>query len=117
MSTSTLTALLAAAALATAIGSAPAVFAEDTGAVSATVNYSDLNLASPEGAKTMLQRINQAAEQVCAPRADIGDYTGRAEWDDCVASRIDLTVTRLGSPMVTAAYAGKRSSKTQLAGR
>ncbi|HEY2481729.1 MAG TPA: UrcA family protein [Caulobacteraceae bacterium] len=95
----------------------PSVFAAEDDVVSTTVSYSDLNLATADGAEILLQRISRAAEQVCAPKADIGDYTGRAVWNDCVVTRIESAVTRLGSPMVTAAYAGKRSSKTQLAGR
>ncbi|HEY1448690.1 MAG TPA: UrcA family protein, partial [Caulobacteraceae bacterium] len=100
---------------ATAIGSAPAVLAQNAGDVSTTVSYRDLDLTTSEGANTMLQRIGQAAERVCAPKAGRGDSFGRALWNDCMASRINLVVSRLGSPMVTAAYARDRSSPMKLA--
>ncbi|HEY1880334.1 MAG TPA: UrcA family protein [Caulobacteraceae bacterium] len=107
--------LLLAAALATAIGAGPAVLARDAGDVSTTVSCRDLDLTTSAGANTMLERISQAAERVCAPKAGLGDSFGRALWNDCVASRIDLVVNRLGSPTVTAAYARDRSNPMKLA--
>lgn len=108
MSTSTLTAVLAAATLAIGIGSASAVSAADQGTVSATVKYGDLNLCTEDGAKAMLQRIGQAARQVCEPDADIADLPGLGEWFRyCVSTRVRDAVSRLDAPMVTAAYSGK----------
>jgi UrcA family protein len=101
--------------MATAIGAATTVLAQDGGDVSTTVSYRDLDLTTSEGADTMLQRISHAAERVCAPKAGLGDSFGRALWNDCVTSRVNLVVNRLGSPMVTAAYARDRSSPTKLA--
>jgi UrcA family protein len=108
MSTSTRTAVLVAATLAIGIGSASAVSAADQGTVSATVRYSDLNLSTQDGAKAMLQRIVQAARQVCEPDADIADLPGEGEWRSfCVSTRVRDTVSSLDAPMVTAAYSGK----------
>ncbi len=108
MSTSTLMAALAAGALAIGIGSASAVSAADQDPVTATVNYGDLNLTTPGGAKVMLQRIEQAARQVCQHDADIADLSGLRDWVRyCVSTRIENTLSRLDAPMVTAAYGGK----------
>jgi UrcA family protein len=107
MSYSTLTTLLAAAILAT--GSASAALAADRETASTAVHYGDLNLGSQAGAKTMLQRINAAANKVCEPQADIGDLTGFGEWRKCVSTSIRNAVQSLDAPMVTAAYGGKTS--------
>jgi UrcA family protein len=108
MSSSALTALLAASTLAFSIGSASAVSAADQDPVTATVKYGDLNLTTPGGAKVMLQRIEQAARQVCQYDADIADLPGLRDWVRyCVSTRIEITLRRLDAPMVTAAYSGK----------
>lgn len=104
MSTSTLTAALAAAALASGIGSTSAAFAWDQDTVSRTVNYRDLDLSTRDGAETMLQRIRQAAARVCEPDADVAELPGLGGWlDYCISSRVEDTVKRLHAPMVTAA--------------
>jgi UrcA family protein len=107
MSTSTLTAVLAAAVLATGVGFASTVLAADQGDVSATVKYADLNLSTQDGAKAMLQRVVQAAKLVCRPDADIADLPGEGDWlNACVSSRVREAVSCLDAPMVTAAYYG-----------
>jgi UrcA family protein len=111
MSHSTLKTLLAAAILATS--SAPAVFAADHETVSTAVRYGDLNLASQDGAKTMLQRIQSAARRVCDQPSFPGDAYG---WrGDCIAKAISGAVIHLGSPAVTAEYRGGQSDRTELA--
>ena len=106
MSTSSLTALLAAATLALGIGSASAVSAAETPSV--TVPYGDLNLSTRDGAKAVLQRIEQAARQVCKPDADIANLPGMGDWSRiCERDRIRDAVSHLDAPMVTAAFNGR----------
>lgn len=48
-----------------AIGAADARNKSDRRDVAVTVPYADLNLQRPEGAKTLYQRLQQAAKQAC----------------------------------------------------
>ena len=106
--------VLAAATLAAAVGSAGASVAADTKTASTIVRYADLNLASPEGAKAMLTRIDHAARRVCEPKSESAvDY---ADWRNCISKATAGAVSRLNAPMVTAAYGGKRSNSVVLAG-
>jgi UrcA family protein len=108
MSTSNLTALLAAATLAIGIGSASAVSAADQDTASVTVPYGDLNLSTQDGAKAVLQRIEQAARQVCKPDADIANLPGMGDWSRiCERDRIRDAVSHLDAPMVTAVLNGR----------
>ena len=115
MTKTNLTIVFAAAALATSVGSAIAAPAAAPNTVSTIVRYSDLDLSSQDGAKAMLHRIKKAANQVCEPEAFIGDIVDYDNWKHCVATSIDNAVTRLGSPIVTAAYTGKQASQVVLA--
>ncbi|HEY1561608.1 MAG TPA: UrcA family protein [Caulobacteraceae bacterium] len=108
MPTSTLTALLAAATLAIGIGSASAVSAAGQDTASVTVKYGDLNLSTQDGANAVLQRIGQAARQVCKPDTDIADLPGMGDWSRiCERARIRDAVSHLDAPMVTAAFSGR----------
>jgi hypothetical protein len=62
----------------------------------------------------MLRRIRKAAEWVCEPEESIGDVF-YDDWRRCVTKSIDGAVSRLGSPMVTAAYSGKGATQVALA--
>jgi UrcA family protein len=115
MSNSILMTLLAAATLATGAGSAPTAFAADQNTVSTIVKFSDLNLASQEGAKTLLHRINHAARVVCEPEPNFSSTGEVNDWRNCIANATSEAVSRLDSPMVTAQYSGGQPSKTQLA--
>jgi UrcA family protein len=105
--------VLAAATLATGIGSAVASTPADRNTVSTTVRFGDLNLANPDGAKALMGRIRRAANQVCEPTpASPSEY---ADWRNCIADATKDAVTRLNVPTVTAAYAGKHANSVVLA--
>jgi UrcA family protein len=105
MSIPTLTAALAAAILASSAGLALAASAADQDPAGVTVKYADLDLTTQDGAKVMLQRIVQAAGQVCRPDADLAYLPGMGAWlNYCVSSRVEDTLSRLNAPAVTAAY-------------
>ena len=109
----TLSIILAAATLATGVGSAAPSSAADHQTVSTIVRYGDLNLANPEGAKAMLTRIKHAARQVCEPAPESAlEYP---DWRNCVAKATDGAVSSLNAPMVTAAYSGKQTNSVALA--
>ena len=107
MSTSTLIAVLA-AAVAVGAGSTSAVRAAQPDPITVTVSSQDLDLSTPDGAKAMLGRIDQAAREVCQPDADIAALPGMGDWNRiCVSTRVRDAVGHLNAPLVTAAYSGK----------
>ncbi len=83
-----------------------AVHELDSGALSATVTYADLDLHSAKGAQALLQRVRNASRLVChaaepsTPMQLDRTQTFRA----CVRSSLDRAVTILDAPMVTAVY-------------
>jgi len=67
------------------------------------VYYGDLNLNAEQDAKTMLDRIEQAAKKACGGHRTFSSYTGRLDdtFDDCRREAIARTVRQLSAPMVT----------------
>jgi UrcA family protein len=65
------------------------------------VSYTDLNLDRPAGARTLLMRINGAAERVCGP--DDGSHSQGA-YQTCVRDAVDHAVTDLDNPLVTSLH-------------
>lgn len=82
-----------AAAAALADSSAPAV----------TVRYSDLDLASEQGAVVLYGRIRSAAEGVCS-RIDHGDILSGQHARLCVNDSIARAVSVIDSPRLRAVY-------------
>jgi UrcA family protein len=79
---------------------------------SVTVSYSDLDLSSPAGAKTLYRRIQGAAEQVCGhPGADVIE---QAIWRSCYRSAIGNAVRKVNDPLLTAVHAGKPAPVTAM---
>jgi UrcA family protein len=79
--------------------------------VSIKVQYSDLNLSSDAGARTMLRRIRHAAKEACGPDTTdpwVYDY----EYIPCVNAAVADGVARLGNPTVAALNGGSGKSKT-----
>lgn len=74
------------------------------------VPYGDLDLATPQGARGLLDRIEQAAEAVCAPRPAAGDSgEAKAQYRACRAAAVRAAVTRMHSPVLTAMARPPRS--------
>ena len=76
---------------------------ETTGASapSVKINYSDLNVSSPDGAKVLLSRIKNAADHLCGyyPGADLGR---RADHMACVRATVSEAVAQVDNPVLTA---------------
>jgi UrcA family protein len=87
-------------ALAAASLAAPAM------AESTKVNYSDLNLQSHAGAKTMLVRVTVAVRKVCGPSPVPADLTGAYYYRKCLTATMSNALTDLNAPLVTAALGG-----------
>ena len=84
----------------------------------AKVTFADLNIATPNGAHALLQRINVAANEACMtetrhsrlfPRSD-------ADFHQCVTDAVGSTIAKVNSPMLTAS-AGKLDSGIAIAAR
>jgi UrcA family protein len=67
---------------------------------SKTVKFSDLNIASPAGAKVLYGRIRAAAQDVCRDSSG-GDPIQRLAVNACVQKAIDKAVKDVNSPALT----------------
>jgi UrcA family protein len=65
--------------------------------VSYPVGYSDLDVSTTKGAKTLYLRIRYAAETLCESAATWGKKEGEA----CVNKAVNDTVARINAPLLT----------------
>jgi UrcA family protein len=91
------------AAAAVQAGEACAIAPQSAGAGGAaiTVGYSDLNLATPEGARVLYSRIDHAAHKVC----DAGDFRNldaTAASRKCERAAVAQAVQAVHSPQLAA---------------
>ncbi len=87
----------------------PLVHETDDGVEVLAVDYRDLNLSEPSGARAMLSRLRGASGRVCragAPAAPVILGTAQA-YRACANAAMDRAVRDLGAPAVTALYAGE----------
>ena len=97
--------LIATSVLAGAAGIANAATPAPVDAVpSVAVSYSDLNIASAEGARTLYTRIAAAARQVC-PLADARDAEQVVSTHACRDAAIARAVHDINSPQLAALQA------------
>jgi UrcA family protein len=86
-----------------ALGAAVQPAAADTSdTVAIKVKMGDLNLASPQGAEQMMNRIHAAARNICQD-LDSDPISRVTRYDACMTRVIGDAVARLNSPLVTAA--------------
>jgi UrcA family protein len=101
-SPATITRIVVAALVAIAVGT-PAAFAqvpvEDGKTRTVTVKYSDLNLSTEEGSRTLYGRLLEAALQVCPERSDTL-LALRQDRDSqrCVTDAIQRAVDKIKDP-------------------
>jgi UrcA family protein len=69
------------------------------------VNFADLNLDSPAGARALVTRIGKAAERVCGPLAGTPDRIAR--FQACLNASVARAVAEVGHPAVSANYAAR----------
>ena len=67
------------------------------------VSYSDLAIETEQGATTLLQRIELAAQRVCAP-LDHGSQESRANVKACREKATAAAVSKVNHPMLQAMY-------------
>ena len=79
------------------------------------VGFSDLEVSTMKGAKTLYLRIRHAAETVCESAAT----WGKKEGETCVRKSIDDAVARVDAPLLTQYYdlrsKGDKAALLQLA--
>jgi UrcA family protein len=86
-----------------AIGSSMANAAPALDVPSVTVKYSDLNLATDDGAHQLYKRISAAARVVC-PDVDLRDLGAFASSKTCQSEAIARAVRDVRSPRLAAVY-------------
>jgi UrcA family protein len=79
-----------------------AVLAGDADEARVKVNYSDLNLATINGATTLYVRIEGAAHFVCGDPGRSLDE--RLFWQSCYGNAVNHAVTEVNNPLLTSLY-------------
>ena len=90
--------LIATAIFGALVSSFSAVSAADPGDRSVTVNYADLNIASPSGARVLYERIRVAAHSACSHFW----FKTAAHEARCVQNTIEEAVTKVNEPALSA---------------
>jgi UrcA family protein len=80
-----------------ALASEPTTASTTNWSVSYPVRYSDLDVSTAKGAKTLYLRIRYAAETLCESAATWGKKEGEA----CVNKAINDAVARINAPRLT----------------
>lgn len=75
------------------------------------VQYGDINIATEQGAKVMLVRIERAARKACGGHATFSSITGGLDntFKECCDHAVQRAVEQLGAPMVTRMYSETKS--------
>lgn len=71
-----------------------------------TVNYSDLNVSTAQGAGTLFSRIRFAAEKVCRP-LNGDDLASKSHYHTCMNTAIKSAVAKVDQPALFAVYGAK----------
>jgi UrcA family protein len=102
----------------TGVGTAIAQTAPDYRA-SEEVSYSDLDLATSDGARTLLRRIDLAAKRVCGPEPSNSPLQPHltAFYGRCVSDSVDASVARIGSPLLSAMNGEQKTAGAAFAAR
>jgi UrcA family protein len=102
-------------AVALAMGAQQACAApSDDGTVSVPVRYSDLDLQHAAGARSMLDRLNAAAQTACGPRPAIVELSRQSAYDACVKESVSRGVRTLNAPLVSAAFANESGASESI---
>jgi UrcA family protein len=73
---------------------------------SETVKYADLKVDTPAGADALYRRIHSAARRVCG--YDATSLWGPSVWQNCVRPAVDVAVTKVNNPLLTALHTGRK---------
>jgi UrcA family protein len=81
----------------TALAQEPTAASSTNSSVTYPVGFSDLDVSTMKGAKTLYLRIRYAAETLCASAATWGKKEGEA----CVRQSVNQAVARVDVPLLT----------------
>jgi UrcA family protein len=90
------------AAAATLSCAAPVLAQTSDPVPSVSVRYGDLNIGSPAGARSLLRRIEAAANMACGGAPDIRELDQWASFEACRGSAVARAVAAVDSPTLTA---------------
>jgi UrcA family protein len=105
---------LATACAALVLGLAAPLHAGEVTGPDVTVRYGDLAIDTEPGARKLLQRIESAAQRICAP-LDHGDLASRANEMRCRAELTAAAVDKVKHPMLQAAFDAARGIRPPMA--
>ncbi len=91
-------------------GAASGAVAQEAAAPAIVVAAGGLDLASPSGARAMLERIQAAADRVCErPSPGVGQLEAWIDLRDCEQAAVSAAVAQLNAPLVSglAAHPGR----------
>ena len=80
---------------------------------SVVVSFRDLDLNEPEGMDTLYGRVQQAAENVCSPHADVRDGADYDDYQRCRGRAIDRAMDEVQGPPPPPQYQGYRYDDPQ----
>jgi UrcA family protein len=83
----------------------------DPGVATVVVNYADLNLSNPAGAKVLYKRIRNAAQKVCKPQSHVTPLHLGRTWRKCYDTAMADAIAKVNRPVLTALYK-ERTAKT-----
>lgn len=85
--------------------------AEPTG-VDIVVNYADLDLSEPDGARTLYARLKRAAGKACGHRPSPLELREFRAFQDCYDSALTKAVQRVDSKQLYALHSGRGRQAT-----
>jgi len=68
---------------------------------SKTVSYADLDLSKSAGLGTLLDRLHNAASDVCSPAPSGSDARDSADFKQCVRHAVNSALRRVDNPALT----------------
>ncbi len=78
---------------------------------SRVVSYSDLDLSTEAGVRTLYGRIQNAAWRVCGDIVEPHNAAAAAENAKCRQALVDAAVAQVNKPALTALHAGKKPAE------
>ena len=71
---------------------------------SEVVHFTDLNLASADGAQSLYRRLSAATEHVCMPLPNRGNLKDAEDYSNCTTNALRYAVQDINNPALTQVY-------------
>ena len=76
------------------------------------VQYADLDLDSPEGAKALYARLSAAAGRACGNEPSARELTARTQFEACYERTLEKAIRKVGNAGVQAVHAVRKGAAT-----